>query len=202
MTRKKILITGGNSAVGTQLRTLLSRNAEVITLGRAGCDITCDLSPGCPDVALPFVDVVIHAAARFGGAADREFINTIAVNVLGTVKVCQMAMAAKATHVIVISSAYACMLPGSSQYSVYSLSKRQAEDVASLYCLKHAMPLTILRPSQLYGDDDRFRGHQPFFYDIIDKAEAGEDIILFGTHDALRNYLHVDDQLCPVFAHR
>jgi nucleoside-diphosphate-sugar epimerase len=35
--------------------------------------------------------------------------------------------------------------------------------------------------------------HQPFFYTIVDKAEKGEDITIYGSHDALRNYIHVDD---------
>jgi nucleoside-diphosphate-sugar epimerase len=195
MARKKILITGGNSTLGSHLKPFLSKAAEVITMGRRGCDIMCDLSPSGEDVSLPGVDVVIHTAARFRGASDRDFLDTIAVNVLGTVKICQMAIAARATHVVIISSAYASLSPSSPHYSVYSLSKRQAEEAALLYCLKHAMPLAILRPSQLYGGDNRFRRHQPFFYNIIDKARAGEDIVFFGTHDARRNYLHVDD-LC------
>ena len=195
MTRKKILITGGNSTLGSHLKPFLSEAAEIITLGRTGCDITFDLSPGGADVSLPGVDVVVHTAARFGGASARDFLDTMAVNVLGTVKICQMAIAAGATHVIIISSAYVNLRPSSEHYGVYSLSKRQAEEAALLYCQKHTMPLAILRPSQLYGDDNRFRRHQPFFYDIVDKAQAGEDVVLFGTNDARRNFLHVDD-LC------
>ena len=30
-------------------------------------------------------------------------------------------------------------------------------------------------------------------YRAIDKAEKNEDITIYGTHDALRNYIHVDD---------
>lgn len=199
MTLKKILITGGNSIVGSQLKSHLSKNADVITLGRSGCDITYDLLSGTGDISLPNVDVVIHTAARFGGASDRDFLETIAVNVLGTVKICQMAIAAQTSHVIIISSVYASLPLSSEQYSVYSLSKRQAEEAALLFCRNHTLSLTILRPTQLYGDDDRFRRHQPFFYTIIDKAQHGEDIVFFGAHDALRNYLHVDD-LCHVIA--
>jgi nucleoside-diphosphate-sugar epimerase len=196
---KKILISGGNSNLSSNLKRWLSGTSEVITLGEKDCDITCDLLSEEDAITLPNIDVVIHMAARFGGASDRDFIETMAVNVLGTVKVCQMAQAARASHVIIISSVYASLPVHSERYNVYSLSKRQAEEAAQLYCRHHALPLTILRPTQLYGDDDRFRRHQPFFYTIIDKVQQGEDIVFFGANDALRNYLHVDD-LCQVIA--
>jgi len=199
MKPKKILISGGNSNLCSSLKPWLSRTSKVITLGETGCDITCDLLSGGGNLSLPNLDVVIHAAARFGGASDRDFLETMAVNVLGTIKMCQMAVTARASHVIIISSIYSSLPVSSEKCSVYSLSKRQAEEAALLFCRNHALYLTILRPTQLYGDDDRFRRHQPFFYTIIDKAQHGEDIVFFGAHDALRNYLHVDD-LCQVIA--
>jgi nucleoside-diphosphate-sugar epimerase len=55
------------------------------------------------------------------------------------------------------------------------------------------LPFTILRPSQLYGNDSSLKKHQPFFYTIIDKAEKNEDIAIYGSRDALRNYLHIED---------
>lgn len=197
MTPERILISGGSSNLCSRLKPWLSGTSEVITLGDKGCDITYDLLSDGGDVTPPDVDVVIHTAARFGGGADRDFLETMAVNVLGTVKICQIARAARASQVIIISSVYASYPVSSEKCSVYSLSKRQAEEAALLFCRHHSLPLAILRPSQLYGDDERFRRHQPFFYTIIDKAQYGEDIVFFGARDAQRNFLHVDD-LCHV----
>lgn len=35
--------------------------------------------------------------------------------------------------------------------------------------------------------------HQPFFHEVIEKAQNGQDILIYGTHDALRNYIHCAD---------
>lgn len=55
------------------------------------------------------------------------------------------------------------------------------------------MALTILRPTQIYDDAGICRRHQALLYFMADRAEAGEDISLYGSNDALRNYLHLDD---------
>lgn len=55
------------------------------------------------------------------------------------------------------------------------------------------MPLTILRPSQLYGISEAFKKNQPLIYNIIEQAKSGMNITLYGTNDAQRNYLYIDD---------
>jgi nucleoside-diphosphate-sugar epimerase len=79
------------------------------------------------------------------------------------------------------------------QFSIYALSKKHAEELARFYCSSNDLPLTILRPSQVYGNESSFQRHQPFFYSIIEKAEKGEDLSLYGSHDPSRNYIHIDD---------
>ena len=65
--------------------------------------------------------------------------------------------------------------------------------MARLYCNSARFPLTVLRPGQFYGEGDGFRRHQPFLYAIMDRAQRGERIVLFGKNDALRNLIHVED---------
>jgi nucleoside-diphosphate-sugar epimerase len=48
-------------------------------------------------------------------------------------------------------------------YSSYALTKKQGDELAESYCRANKIPLTILRPSQIYGDSDSFAKHQPFF---------------------------------------
>lgn len=190
----KMLIIGGTSSLGRSLRNILSQFGEVITAGRRDCDIKLDLGDLNAFIDLPLgLDVVINTAAQFGTSSSEEILETEKVNVLGTLRLCQAAVRARVKHFILISSIYSDLRSGERNYTIYSLSKRHAEEVAALYCFTHLLPLTILKPSPLYGNGDRFRKHHPFLYTMIDKARKGEDITLFGSNDPLRNYLHIDD---------
>lgn len=190
----RMLIVGGTSSLAQALKPVLSEFAEVITAGRTGCDVPLDLSDPVEKIEFPAgIDVVINTAAHFGGKGFEEMYKTENVNVLGVLKLCQVCTKAQIKHLVLISSIFACLDKNSRFYSIYSLSKKHSDDVAQLYSSMFGLPLTILRPSQFYGVGNGFRKHQPFLSTIIDKAENGEDILLYGSNDALRNYIHVED---------
>jgi len=189
-----VLIVGGNSSLAKSLKPLLSEFSEVITAGRSNCDILLDLNDPIEKMSFPSnIDTIIHTAASFGGKSAKEIIDAENVNVLGTLKLCQAAVEANAKHFILISSIYAGLNENSEQYNIYAISKKQSEEVAKYYCSAHSLPLTIIRPSQMYGIGNIFRVHQPFLYQMIDKAEKGEDVNLYGSNDPLRNYIYIDD---------
>ena len=193
---KKILIVGGTSTLGKYLKEYLSGSYEILTAGRKNCDVIFDLGDSSSNFKIPDdLDVVINTASQFGGHSDEQILETETINVLGTLKLCQASVRTKAKHFIFISSIYSSFPRNSGNFNIYALSKKHAEEVAELYCSTHGMSLTIIRPCPLYGTHDGFRVHQPFFYSIIDKAERGEDIPLFGTNDPVRNYLYIDDLL-------
>ncbi len=176
------------------MKPVCSEFSEVITAGRKDCDITLDLNDPIENISLPNdIDVVIHTAAHFGGKTEDEILEAENVNVLGTLKLCQAVVQTNAKMFVLISSIFSCLKNNSEYYGIYALSKRHSEELAQFYCSTHSLPLAILRPSQIYGNGDSFRRHQPFFYTIVDKAEKGEDITIYGSNDALRNYIHIDD---------
>lgn len=190
----KILIVGGMSTLSTCLKPVLSKFSEVITAGRCNCDLYIDLNDPIDKISFPNdMDAVIHTAAHFGGTTAKEIFEAESINALGTLKVCQAAVQAKARHFILISSIFSSLNKNSAHYSIYALSKKHSEELAEFYCSTHSLPLTILRPSQVYGKEDVFRLNQPFFYLIVDKAEKGEQITIYGSNDALRNYIYIDD---------
>jgi nucleoside-diphosphate-sugar epimerase len=139
------------------------------------------------------VDVIVHTAAHFGGKTATEIVEAEQVNVLGTLKLCHAAVAAKVRRVVLVSSMFASLPEGSPQHGVYALSKKHAEDVARFVCSAHSIPLAVLRPSQIYGAGPRFRSHQPFLYTMLDRAKRGEDIVLYGRRDPRRNFIFIDD---------
>jgi nucleoside-diphosphate-sugar epimerase len=190
----RVLIVGGNSLVASALKPVIKESSEIITAGRANCDIYLDLNDPIENIVFKEkYDTVIHLAAAFKGKTVAQIMETEYVNVLGTLKLCKAALEAGIEHFVLISSIYAQLPYISSFYSAYSMSKKHSEDMAQLFCNTYKLPLTILQPTQLYGDSDEFRLHQPFLYFIADKAQKNEDIFIYGSHDPKRNFLHVND---------
>ncbi|MGB6306533.1 MAG: NAD(P)-dependent oxidoreductase [Steroidobacteraceae bacterium] len=196
----RALIVGSTSSLAKVLKPALMQLGEVLLAGRRHADIALDLNASAEEMALPAdLDAIVHAAAHFGGKTDEDIRQAQSVNVLGTLKLCQAAVRARARHLVLISSIYADAGASSGHAApsgndnIYALSKRHADELAQFYCAAHGLPLCILRPTQLYGDGDEFRRHQPFFYHLADQAQAAREVTLYGTHDARRNYLHAED---------
>jgi UDP-glucose 4-epimerase len=131
--------------------------------------------------------------AHFGGKAPAEIQAAEDVNVIGTLKLCQAAVRAKVQHFVFISTIFATLNDDSEHYTAYAFSKKHAEDVARFVCAKNGLPLTVLRPSQIYGSWPKLRVHQPFLHLMMERARKGEDILLYGSRDASRNFVHIDD---------
>ncbi|NNE13479.1 MAG: NAD(P)-dependent oxidoreductase [Saprospiraceae bacterium] len=189
----RILIIGGNSSVSRYLRPLLSEVYEVVTVGRRDCDINLDSNKSLADQLPDHADIVIHTAAAFGRATAEEIYETEKYNVLDTMDLCFQLKRMNVKHFIFISSIFVHLEETSPLYSIYNISKQHAEDIIK-YCLKRdEVPYTILRPSQLYGNDPSFIKHHPFLYQIIELASKGQKISLFGKHGGRANYLHIKD---------
>lgn len=190
----KVLIVGGNSNLGGVLKNTMKDYFEIILAGRKNCDWFIDLNDPKDKINFPEgIDAVIHCAAHFGGISDTEMFESENVNVLGTLKLCQAAVRHRVKHFVFISSIFTQATENSMQQNIYSISKRHAEEVAAFYMSQQTIAFTILRPSQLYGDADAYRVHQPFFYDILDKVEKNKELIFYGSNDARRNFIHVED---------
>lgn len=190
----RILIVGGTSSLALALRPVLSEFAEVVTAGRTGCDVHLDLGDSVEEIEIPGdVDVVVNTAADFGGKSFEKMLQAENVNALGVLKLCQACTRADVKQLILISSISTCLDESSPFYGIYPLSKKHSDEIAQLYRAMFGLPLTILRPSQFYGVGEAYRRHQPFLFTIIDKAANDEDILIYGSNDALRNFIHVED---------
>jgi len=190
----KILIVGGTSSLGQALKPVLSEFSEVLTAGRTACDITLDLTSPIDNVTIPNdIDVVINTAASAKTNSFNDIFDTENINVLGTLALCELCKRAQVKSLVLISSIFALLVDDSPFYNIYSLSKKQSDEVAQLYSLKFGLSLTIIRPSQFYGPGEIYRKSQPFLFDIMDKAQQGEDVFIYGSNDAKRNFIHIDD---------
>jgi nucleoside-diphosphate-sugar epimerase len=190
----KILLIGGNSSLAQVLRPVLASFAEVLSAGRSGCDVDLDLAWPTERFELPEgMDAVIHLAAHFGGQDFASMLAAEEVNVLGALKLAHACHSLGVGQLVQVSSIFAGLDQNSPFYNSYALSKRHAEEMAQLYCRSAGLPLVILRPAQLYGEGESFRRHQPFLYTLLDSAQCGKDIVLYGRNDAQRNFIHVAD---------
>jgi nucleoside-diphosphate-sugar epimerase len=190
----KILIVGGSSALAKTLLPVLSKFSDVLTAGRSDCEIYIDLSEPIENIRIPEgIDVVVNVAASFSGASFEQIYDTENVNALGVLKLCHACAEAQVKHLVLISSIFVHLDKGSPQFSIYSLSKKHSDELAQLYSDNYKLPLTILRPSQFYGVGAEQLRHQPFLSTIVSKIINGEDVVLYGSNDAKRNFLHVED---------
>lgn len=190
----KVALVGVTSSITRALIPLFSGKAETITLGRKNADTIIDLNNHLEEIVLEKdIDVLIHTSAHFGGVTYESISEAIMVNVLGTLKMLHAANIAGVKHFVYISSIYSHLKPSSNLYSIYSETKRSSEEVMKLYCKGKDIKLTILRPSQIYGNLESIMIKQPFFYSIIQKMKNNQEVVFYGTHDPKRNFIHIDD---------
>lgn len=191
---KRILIIGSTSVAGLAVAEALRVDADVAMAGRRNADVKLDIADGIEHWGTDTTyDVVLNFAAYFGAQTPQDLLEAARVNILGALNACMLAKAVGARHLVQISSISATHGRESSLFDAYALTKRQGEELIELLCSNCSLPLTILRPSQLYDATGAARNHQRMLYHILDQAAAGRDITIFGPHDPLRNYLFLPD---------
>lgn len=190
----KILIIGSSSTIGRAIATRFRPYGEAKLAGRRGADFQLDIADCVrqPDIDDVF-DAVIHVAADFGGVSNDDLVRAELVNAVGTLSVCRLAQHVRAKHLVLLSTVSATYQPEDPYYDIYALSKRHGEEVAIFFCTERRLPLTILRPLQVYDAAGGCRKHQKLLYAMADCAQVGHDIHIYGTHDARRNYIYLND---------
>lgn len=192
---RTVLITGNTSMLGRRLAKRLPGSFRVITAGRnQDADVFLDLgndSPGFPDDLRS--DILVHCASSFeddtlDGAHKNEKINA-----LGVFHVAELAAHVHCRHLNFISSISAYNQPENEYHGSYGISKSHGEDNLRLACRILGMHFTSLRVSQMYDEFGEAKRHQPFLYNLIDRAKTGQDITFYGKKDQVRNFLFVED---------
>ena len=175
----RVYLTGGTGLVGSHLATeLRSQGHEVVALHRPDADtlpleeVECELVEG--DVlneasilasGMEGCTHVVHGAALVYAVGTWPEVR--AVNVDGTRNVLTAAVQARVGHALHVSSVAVygsaegpvdedtpidSIIPAS---DLYARSKREAEEVARGIERVHGLPVSIVRPSAIYGERDR-----------------------------------------------
>jgi nucleoside-diphosphate-sugar epimerase len=175
----RVFLTGGTGLVGSHVaQELRAHGHEVVTLHRKNADtveleeIECELVEGDiraeASALAPLIagcSHVVHVAALVYAGGSWPKIR--AVNVDGTRNVLTAARLAGVGHAVHVSSVAvygnapgpidedtpidAILAPG----DLYARSKREAEEVARGIEEKRGFPVTVVRPSAVYGERDR-----------------------------------------------
>jgi nucleoside-diphosphate-sugar epimerase len=106
-------------------------------------------------------DQIIHCASDTN-FSERKRDLVFEANVNGLIGILELAAQSRANNFHYISTAYVAgandtlckeALSGASDFvNVYEESKARAENILAAYCAKYSIPLTINRPSIIYGD--------------------------------------------------
>jgi UDP-glucose 4-epimerase len=145
------------------------------------------LDPDQVAAAVSGADVVYHFAA-FADLNDalRKPVETVRVNVLGTVNVLEACRLHTVRRFVYASSVYVYSREG----GFYRCSKQAAEHYVEEYQRTFGLDFTILRYGSLYGPRaDATNG----LYRIVHDALVRGSISYAGNPESIREYIHVED---------
>ncbi len=198
------IITGGTSFIGRHLvRRLLEEKWPITLLVRNSSElpeewrgrmeiVEGDIRKKDSLSKLPFEGrIVFHLAGETG-----EKSLFFEVNVVGTENLIGLAAPAQVKHFIYLSSVGVIGYPSQERIdettschplNEYERSKRAGEKVLMKYCERDRIPLTLLRPSTVFGEESRNQSFLGWMRSIKNRSFR-----LIGSR-AFANYIYVGD---------
>lgn len=221
---KKIFVTGGAGFIGTSLISKLYENNHITifdNLTRNTLKSTKLLShPNIKLVEGNILDkdllkkeaenaqIFIHAAAIAGiDNTTRSAVNTLRVNILGTLNSLEVAKEIGTVERFLEFSTSEIF--GTKAFNVneeddtvigavgearwtYAVSKLAGEHFAHSYYKEFNLPAVTVRPFNIYGPGQTGEGAISV---IIRKALNNEDIVIFGDGSQIRSWCYIDDMV-------
>ena len=193
----KVTVLGGSGFLGSHVADELSkRGHKVIIFDKKKSKwIRSDqkmfigniLNPNDLENVIKNTDVVFHFAALADlDQALKNPINTVKVNILGTVQALELCRKHNIKRFIHASTIYV----NSSEGGFYRSSKKAAEDYVREYNKNYNLNYTTLRFGSLYGERaDDTNGVRK----IIKRAIAKDKVSYIGSKNTVREYINVSD---------
>ena len=186
---KSVLLVGATGLLGNSLKALLSRSCKVEAVSRqTGFDIR---SPSAFRSLKTEYDAIVNCAARID-CTSNNLLDSFQTNVQGAINCAYFAEECNA-HLIHISTLSAYEEPENQIRGYYGISKCTADQVLLTYSMEASLAVSICRFPALYDTTGRARDTQPMLYRMIDQVLSSGEVLLYGSIDPMRNYLHVDD---------
>jgi nucleoside-diphosphate-sugar epimerase len=229
MSPRRILITGGAGFIGTHLAEALCDDSELVLFDNFRRDSLSSLptlsshphvtvmpgnvmDPGSLSRAFEGVDTVIHLAAIAGVSSYyAEPLNTLQVNILGTVNVLEEAARRGIGQLVHFSTSEVFgpnamwveedsphgIGPVSDSRWVYATSKLAGEHFCLRYAEKFGFPCTVIRPFNVYGPRQVGEGAISNFCRAV---AARQPLMVYGDGAAIRAWCYISDLVAAVKA--
>lgn len=217
-----ILVTGAAGLIGSAVaRQLLVRGARVIAVDDFSLGVWKDAHPGLAweqvDVAgddltarlaTHRIDAVVHAAAHPGGRSLQEPSSNVRVNTFGSMRLFEWCARSKIPVIYLSSSAVygeqppapisesAPLTPG----TVYAVCKVACEGFLRILEAGYGLRWTVLRLFATYGAGHRPSAHQGIVNVMLTQLLAGDQLIVRGSLERVRDLVYVDDAAQAIVA--
>lgn len=194
---KKACVIGGSGFLGSHVCDHLSNAGYAVTiLDRVASpwllpSQTMIVGDILDQSALDNAVAGSEAVYNFAAIADLDEalskpLDTVQVNILGTVQALEACRRHKASRFIYASTVYVYSRDG----GFYRCSKQAAEQYVEEYQRCYGLDYTILRYGSLYGPRS---DHHNGLYRVIKRALESGKVSYEGSPEAMREYIHVED---------
>lgn len=213
----KILVTGGAGFIGSHIaEAFLAEAEEVVVVDNLSMGRRENVPEGARFVEMDITtdafttflldekfDHINHHAAHMElrVSVDKP-VHDATVNILGSIRVLDGARRSGVQHVTLASSTAVLgefvQIPAAEDHPVqpiapYGVSKRAMELYAEYERLSHAMSITTLRYTNVYGPRQNPHGESGVIAIFLEKFLAGQIPTIHGDGLQERDYIHVSD---------
>jgi len=209
----KIIVLGGNGFIGTHLVRALSKDCEVVSVGRTPTNVklpevryVCDTIDNTRLLAelVADADTIIHLASdTTPGSSELQPSIEATNNLLPTLRLLELLQSYHDVHLIYVSSGgavYGANREGlHSEDSVisppayYGAGKAAIEMFLNAYHQQTSNTVTIVRPSNVYGPGQRAKRTFGLIPTIFQCLDENRPLHVWGDGSNLRDYLFIDD---------
>lgn len=223
LNNKTIMISGGTGFIGTFISNVLryrnekyNSNTKVVSLSRRGGESDSTVEYLKADITAPIpydgpVDYILHLASNTHPKQYGEDpVGTITTNVLGCDNLLKIAVDKGARFLLASSveiygqgteapmdEKYCGYIDCNTARAGYNEAKRTCEALSQSYKQKYGIEIVIARLSRVVGADRK--ADTKAMSQFMDKALAGEDIILKSKGNQLFSYCYVADAASGIF---
>jgi len=214
MRNKLIVVTGGAGFIGSHIAWELVKDNEVIVVDNLYTGRAENVPPGAKlikaDVRdyeavaelISNADYVFHEAAQVSVVESiRDPVFTEEVNVLGTLNILRALLEGHGKLIFASSAAVYGDNPNlplreterPRPLSPYGVTKATAEEYLRVYHELYGLPVVALRYFNVFGPRQGFNQYAGVISIFINRALAGEPLVIFGDGRQTRDFIYVKD---------
>lgn len=216
MQKKRTYLIGGAGFLGRPLAQLLAASRDVVVVGRSAQKpimLPSEVQYMCGDFGshdvceaiLKNANEIIHLAyATVPQTSYSDPLFDLFGNLPSTVKLFDLASKSNKLQKMVIISSGGTIYGDhgvlrikedmqTNPISPYGITKLTIEKYAFFFHQTRGLPVSIVRPSNVYGTGQRHNTGQGFISAAIDAVLNHREISIFGYPGTIRDYLHISD---------